>query len=129
MTVENISGVSVLASGFRTKEVSIYQCKKQIKPKWGRSNNELQHFTHRAERVHHIILLSNLSLMSFGGKKLLRITFFMLLGYFSIQLLLIKLRALGITSSSEFYPTGLQLSQLAVSQGNGTGGCCFTMLG
>ena len=67
MTLERIAAVSVLASRFRTK-VSIYQCRKQIKPKWGRSNNE--HFTQCAERVHYIILLSNLPLRNLKRKAI-----------------------------------------------------------
>lgn len=126
MTVENVYAVSVLASGFRTK-VSIYQCRIQIKPKWGRSSNELQHFTQCAERLHCILFVANLSPTSFK-EKLLRVTFFMLLIYFSIQLS-IKLCVLRISVSSDFHLIGLQLHQVVISQGKCSGGSCFTIVG
>ena len=102
MTLESIAAVSVLASGFRTK-VSIYQCRKRIKLKWRRSNNE--HFTQHAERVHYIILLSNSPLRSFKQKAIK--------GHLAhvVRLLLYpasshQIHALGIPSSSELFSKG-----------------------
>ena len=52
----------------------------------------------------------------------------MLLEYFSARLLLIRLHALGTASSSDSFCIGLQLYQLAISQGNCTEAYCFTQL-
>ena len=71
---------------------------------------------------------SPIHLSGVSEEKPLRVTLLMLLEYFSTQLLLIRLHALGIASSSELFCIGLQLYQLAISQGNCTEVYCYTQL-